>query len=382
MALKYADRVKETTATTGTGDYTLAGAAVGFQSFAAIGDGNTCHYTVTDGANWEIGLGTYTAATTSLARTSIIASSNGGVAVNWGAGDKDVFVTIPAEVAGARDAQVFTASGTWTKPVGANMVRIMCIGGGGGGGSGYCGSSTRSGGNGGNGGNVASMTFHAGDLPDSLTVTVGAGGAGGAGYPLDTAGYNDGSEGGYSCVADGSNYLLLANGGKKGNGGRATTTTIANFNSEHPIYETKLTSTVLSNAGQGTSSSGGSAVSTFGFIPSGGGGGGSIGTVSGGDGGSISCQNGGGPAVSTIYSGGIGAIASSLTPAGNGSTHPFTLMGTGGGGGCAGYPELRNGGNGGLYGGGGGGGSTGLLGSYDSGAGGNGGDGLVVIWSW
>lgn len=90
------DRVKETSATTGTGTYTLAGAAAGFRSFDAVGDGNTCYYCAEDGVNWEVGVGTYTASGTTLARTTVLASSNGGSAVNWGAGTKNVFVTAPA----------------------------------------------------------------------------------------------------------------------------------------------------------------------------------------------------------------------------------------------------------------------------------------------
>ena len=98
--LVFADRVKEVTATTGTGTYTLAGAVVGFQSFAAVGHGNTCEYAITDGTNWETGLGTYSAVGSptdpTLARTTIYSSSNGNNAVNWGAGSKEIFLTLPA----------------------------------------------------------------------------------------------------------------------------------------------------------------------------------------------------------------------------------------------------------------------------------------------
>jgi hypothetical protein len=97
MALVVKDRVKETTTTTGTGTLTLAGAVTGFQAFSVIGDGNTTYYTITDGTNWEVGIGTYTSSGTTLSRDTILESSNAGSAVNWGAGDKDVFCTYPAE---------------------------------------------------------------------------------------------------------------------------------------------------------------------------------------------------------------------------------------------------------------------------------------------
>lgn len=98
MALNYADRVQETSTTTGTGTYDLAGAATGFRTFVAgIGTGNTCYYCATDGTNWEVGIGTVTdAATDTLARTAILASSNSNAAVNWAAGTRNIFCTIPA----------------------------------------------------------------------------------------------------------------------------------------------------------------------------------------------------------------------------------------------------------------------------------------------
>lgn len=96
MARVFADRVKETTTTTGTGTVTLAGAVTGYQSFATVGDGNTCYYCITDDTDWEVGEGTYTASGTTLSR-SVIASSNSDSAVNWGAGSKDVFLTAPAK---------------------------------------------------------------------------------------------------------------------------------------------------------------------------------------------------------------------------------------------------------------------------------------------
>lgn len=97
MALVVKDRVKETSTTIGTGTFTLAGASDGFQAFSAIGDGNQTYYVITDGTAWEVGIGTYTASGTTLSRDTILESSNSGSAVDWGAGDKDVFVTYAAE---------------------------------------------------------------------------------------------------------------------------------------------------------------------------------------------------------------------------------------------------------------------------------------------
>jgi len=98
MALVLADRVKETTTTTGTGTVTLAGAATGFQSFAAVGNGNVTYYTIAGQgtSEWEVGIGTYTSSGTTLSRTTVLASSNSGSLVSFSAGTKDVFVTYPA----------------------------------------------------------------------------------------------------------------------------------------------------------------------------------------------------------------------------------------------------------------------------------------------
>jgi len=104
MALVVKDRVQETSTTTGTGTFTLAGAASGFQSFSAIGDGNTTYYAIVGGSEWEVGIGTYTFSGTTLSRDTILESSNGGTAVNFSAGTKNVFVTYPAERALYTDA--------------------------------------------------------------------------------------------------------------------------------------------------------------------------------------------------------------------------------------------------------------------------------------
>jgi hypothetical protein len=101
MAFVVKDRVKETTTTAGTGTITLAGAATGFQSFAAIGNSNSTYYTIVaqTGTEWEVGVGTYTSSGTVLSRTTVLSSSNSGSLVDFTAGTKDVFVAYPAELA-------------------------------------------------------------------------------------------------------------------------------------------------------------------------------------------------------------------------------------------------------------------------------------------
>lgn len=112
MAVIYADRVKDTTTTTGTGSVTLSGTApTGFQAFATAGAvGDNFYYCIAGGAEWEVGFGTLATSTT-LARSRIIASSNSNAAVNFSAGTKDVFVTIPATIVQGRGSMWATAHG-------------------------------------------------------------------------------------------------------------------------------------------------------------------------------------------------------------------------------------------------------------------------------
>ena len=102
MALVFKDRVKETTATTGTGTVTLAGASAGFQSFSVIGDANTTYYTLVSGSEWEVGIGTYTSSGTTLSRDTVLESSNAGSKITL-SGTSDVFCTYPAEKAVVQD---------------------------------------------------------------------------------------------------------------------------------------------------------------------------------------------------------------------------------------------------------------------------------------
>jgi|DEB0MinimDraft_10_1074344.scaffolds.fasta_scaffold09332_2 hypothetical protein len=100
MALILKDRVKETTSTTGTGAISLGGAVANFQAFSAVlSDADTTYYAIIDVTNsdYEVGLGTYSSGGNTLARTTILESSNGGSAVSFGAGSKNVFIAYPAE---------------------------------------------------------------------------------------------------------------------------------------------------------------------------------------------------------------------------------------------------------------------------------------------
>ena len=106
MALTLADRVRDTTATIGTGTITLSGTApTGYQTFeTGVGNGNTTYYTINSGNNWEVGIGTYSSTGPTLTRDTVLASSANGAKVDFPAGTKDVFVTYPAERSVYQDA--------------------------------------------------------------------------------------------------------------------------------------------------------------------------------------------------------------------------------------------------------------------------------------
>src|SRR5574343_93534 len=96
---RYGYRIKETTTTTGTGSYTLAGATAGFVSFNvglnwSSSDIDT-HYCCTDGINWEVGIGTLTAEDSTILERKYITASSGGTAIDWGSGSKDIFCILP-----------------------------------------------------------------------------------------------------------------------------------------------------------------------------------------------------------------------------------------------------------------------------------------------
>ncbi len=104
MAFVLSDRIKETTTTTSTGTYTLGGAVSGFETFTAnLSNGDTTYYCCTDGTDFEVGLGTFASSGTTLARTTIISSSNSNNAVNWSSGSRDIFCTLPGSKAVFKD---------------------------------------------------------------------------------------------------------------------------------------------------------------------------------------------------------------------------------------------------------------------------------------
>ena len=118
MALVFADRVLETCSAPGTGSVSLLGATTGYRTFSAtVGNANTCYYTIADqsGANWEVGLGTYATSGNTLARTTVLASSNSGSLVNFSSGTQNVFLDYPASKAVSIDfTNTFTAKNTFS----------------------------------------------------------------------------------------------------------------------------------------------------------------------------------------------------------------------------------------------------------------------------
>jgi len=279
------------------------------------------------------------------------------------------------------DLQAWTTDGThtWTKPAGANMVYVWCVGSGGGGGSGRRGSSTSSsGGGGGASGNVSEAWFRASELGGTETVTVADGGAGGTAV----SGIADGNNGTAGSASSFGSWLT-ANGGGAGVGGNATSGSAGAADpTGYPWFGRNGSSGGLNGGVGGTNCPGmNPGLSTWaGFSPGGGGGGGggrASGTLTGGSGGSA-CLNGG-------TGGNGGASASANGDPGTGYSTGKRLGG-GGGGGAGSSSSANNGGTGGAGGapgGGGGGGGGTISGSTGaSGAGGKGGDGGCLVVSY
>ena len=112
MAFKLNDRVKESSATTGTGTFTLGGAVSGFETFSAgIGGGNTTYYCIfeTGTNNFEVGFGTLNGGASTLARTNVISSSNSDALEDFG-GATEVFCTVPGAKIGLPFPQEYGSS--------------------------------------------------------------------------------------------------------------------------------------------------------------------------------------------------------------------------------------------------------------------------------
>ena len=104
MTLALYDRVQQTGTANTTVSFTLSGSVAGYQSFVAVGNGNTTYYGSFDtSGNWEVGLGTYSTTGPTLTRTTILSSSNGGLAVTF-SGTVNVFITYPSEKSVNQDA--------------------------------------------------------------------------------------------------------------------------------------------------------------------------------------------------------------------------------------------------------------------------------------
>lgn len=195
-----ADGVRESTDTVGTGQYTLRGARtideITYRTVVAgIGDGGTSVFTARLGAAWESFIGTVAAGSPDqLTRDQILSSSNGGNAVNWGAGDKDLILNVTAAVMHSLQDQidtipvtrtkttVFTISGTLTTDSDTVFAWVRVVAGGAAsGGTQATGAGQHAEGSGGGGGEYAEGFFTAAQLGGSKAVVIGAGGVAASG---------------------------------------------------------------------------------------------------------------------------------------------------------------------------------------------------------
>lgn len=271
------------------------------------------------------------------------------------------------------DVQAFTANGTWTKPAGALMTRIVCVGPGGGGGAGRRGASgtIRAGGGGGGGGAYAEQTVPSTILSSTETVVVPAGGAGGIAQTTNSTDGPAGANGGAGTRTSFGTHVQ-AGVGAGGSGGAATTVS-GGTGGQTGLFSGGAGgsgSTTTPTAGQNT----GNGLTVSGAGAAGGGGGGGIGV---GD--TPNAGAAGGDQTAVPVTGGAGGALENvgLPGSGSGTNVPFGGSG-GGGGGAATVIAAKVGGAGGSYGGGGGGGGGSQNGN-NSGAGGAGGAGFCYV---
>jgi len=402
MAFVFADRVQETSATTGTGTITLAGAVSGFQSFSAVGDGNSTYYGIVNAnGEWENGIGTYTASGTTLSRTTVLSSSNSGNLVNFSAGTKNVFVNYPAGRAAAYDTAT-PSTGSFNISVGTTgerpsspavgMIRYntteskyevydgtywsfltptvypynveyLVVAGGG--------ASGKGGGGGGGGGGFRTASGATVVPGTAYTITVGAGGATQA-SPSNGLNGNDSSIVGGTSPYPFASPGIVSTGGGGGGGNNPATTNGQNGGSGGGGAVSAGSSTGGTGNTPSTSPSqgnnGGNNTSSANYGSGGGGGASAAGTA-----GTTSASGGGGAGTASTISG------SSVTYAGGGgggASMQGATLGTGGAGGGANGAAANTNGNAGTANTGGGAGGSGGGGTN---IGGTGGSGIVII---